>query len=443
MKLSRIIEFDYTPVDNCNIIDSLPNFIKKGCMIFDDDNEKMTYLFSALGVLSGCLPNYTGCYDGKWISPNLYVYILAPYGTGKGSMIYARYLGKAIDSAKKARTRLNMSKYQQAQSKKGNPDKKQSQISNDVMLELPPNEMLYIPADISKSALIDTLNDNHGTGIIFETEGETLCTALKQDYGGYLDVILKAFHHEPSTFLRRQGRESKEVNSPRLSMILSSTFFQFLAFRNSAEDGLVSRFLFHLLPGSKEFRDVFAARSETRESTFTEMGIEVEKLYDKLSSLETPIYFCLTDPQKEYFLAYFGGIKKNDEDAREGDVHRLAVITFRVAMILSIFRQYEHHTENCLGEYIKCTDIDFRTAFEISTIIYENIETVHAMLPQKKKVIPGNYDELFEDLPDEFTTKEVVEKGKKLKFSKRKAERFLEKDDRVEKISHGKYKKIK
>ena len=58
------------------------------------------FLIGALGVISGLLPNVKGNYSGKWISPNLYVYVLAGYGGGKGGLDFARDLGKQIQESK-------------------------------------------------------------------------------------------------------------------------------------------------------------------------------------------------------------------------------------------------------------------------------------------------------------------------------------------------------
>lgn len=48
-------------------------------------------------------------------------------------------------------------------------------------------------------ATYQALSDNHGWGVIFETEADTLTQALKTDYGDYSDGLRKAYHHEPIT----------------------------------------------------------------------------------------------------------------------------------------------------------------------------------------------------------------------------------------------------
>lgn len=81
------------------IIDELPGMLKEPCHFLVDETEKEVFLIGALGVVSGLLPNIKGLYSGKWISPNLFVYVLAGYGGGKGGLDYARELGKQVHKA--------------------------------------------------------------------------------------------------------------------------------------------------------------------------------------------------------------------------------------------------------------------------------------------------------------------------------------------------------
>lgn len=438
----RLTPKDLHPKDNHDLIENLPELFTRTCSQFSDPVEKGVFLFSSLGVLSGCLPNYIGNYDGKWVSPHLYLFVLAPYGTGKGSMSFARYLGSEIHKTKKECTRKAMAEYMEqikAVSKRKKGDTANSDTS---AIPVPPNEMLYIPADNSKSALVDTLNDNRGSGIIFETEGDTLAAALKQDFGTFMDILLKAYHHEPISFMRRQNKETKEVDTPRLSIVLSSTYDQFLSFIRSAENGLVSRFAYYLLPENKVFRDVFADDKQMLQMYFVELGKMIEQRYNEMYSRKTPLIFLFTKGQKDSFNQYFYNVKA-EADGLEGSVNRLALMTFRIAMVLTYFRHYEYHGEEQPDKHLTCIDRDFTNALAISKVLQENAETVHALLPKKRGRTPGNIDELYDALTEEFTTKEALTKAKDLSIAKRKCERFLEKDERIKKIIQGKYLKIK
>jgi len=432
---------DLHPEVTHNIIENLPEFLKHACLQFTEPTERELFLYSALGVLSGCLPNYLAHYDGWYLSPNLYVYVLAPYGTGKGSMMYARYLGDAIDNTKKNRTYEAMARYrQQIQAQ---PKRKKGSINEQDTCDIsvPPIEMLYCPGDSSKSALIDFLFDNKGYGMIFETEGDTLTTTLKQEYAAYRDLLNKAFHHEPVSFMRRLNKEHKEVKKPRLALILSSTYDQFLSLIDTTENGLVSRFAFYLLNENKSFRNVFADEKECYREYFTELGKSVERKYNYLYNRSEPVYFFFTNDQKVSFHEFFS-MAKEQAKGLTGIVNRLAVICYRIAMILAFFRHYDYEYDEHPPERIMCDDKDFTNALAITGILHDNAETVHGFIPAKTKgKRPGDIQALFDTLPDEFTTQQAIILADKLGIGERKTNRYLGKEERLDRVSHGHYKK--
>ena len=178
------------------IIDDLPGMLKEPCTHLVDETEKEVFLVGALGVVSGLLPNITGLYSGKWITPNLYVYVLAGYGGGKGGLDFARKLGEQIHLDKRETSKIQMDNYL----KEVEVYKKRLKIynkGNDIgepptPPTKPPTLMLFIPANNSKSGVYQLLKENDGKGIIFESEGDTLADALKQDYGNFSDTDRKS-----------------------------------------------------------------------------------------------------------------------------------------------------------------------------------------------------------------------------------------------------------
>ena len=67
--------------------------------------------------------------------------------------------------------------------------------------------MLFIPANNSATGVFQLLSENDGSGLIFETEGDTLSHSFKSDYGNFSDGLRKASHHEPISFFRRKDNE--------------------------------------------------------------------------------------------------------------------------------------------------------------------------------------------------------------------------------------------
>jgi len=145
------------------IIVDLPKLMKDPCEMMVDKTEKEVFLIGSIGVMSGLLPNVKAFYDGKWIAPNLYVYVLAGYAEGKGALDYSRILGSLIHDNKrkdaleeKARFAKEMIEY-----------KKELRLFNSGKISEAPDKplpalesMLYFPANNSKSGLYQLLEDN-------------------------------------------------------------------------------------------------------------------------------------------------------------------------------------------------------------------------------------------------------------------------------------------
>jgi hypothetical protein len=82
---------------------------------------------------------------------------------------------------------------------------------------------VYIPANTSYAKILWHLEQNEGTGIICETEADTLGNVVKQEWGSYSDMLRKSFHHERLSSSRKGNNEFTEVNAPSLSIALSGT----------------------------------------------------------------------------------------------------------------------------------------------------------------------------------------------------------------------------
>jgi hypothetical protein len=74
--------------------------------------------------------------------------------------------------------------------------------------------MLILPADSSAAMFVELLFRNGGTGIIFETEVDTLVNTLKQDWGLLDDKLRKAFHHEAISLARKTDRKVIHISRP-------------------------------------------------------------------------------------------------------------------------------------------------------------------------------------------------------------------------------------
>ena len=373
-----------------SLYDELPDLLRDACNTLTSNTDKEVFLIGAFGVISGILPNVVGHYDGRYIGPNLYVYVLAGYGVGKGGLEYARQLGAAVHTAKRDAHERAIERYEQQQ-QQYEKDKKAFARAKSNVAEAPrqptppPNLMLYVPANSSKTGLYQVLHENNGRLIIFETEGDTLADTLKQDYANFSDGLRKAFHHESISYFRRgNGGEYVEVKSPYLSLVLSSTFDQLKALIPTTENGLFSRFLFYELSGTSQFKNVFDKRKRDYTAYFEQAGIALSRIYDHLNQLSTPLYFDLSDTQQERFLTQFQTWKEQlrDEVGAEldGTVNRLGVICFRVAMVLTVLRSFENGATP--NQSVMCSDRDFNTAFLIVESLRSYALSVWSRLPK-------------------------------------------------------------
>jgi hypothetical protein len=377
------------------IYDNLPQLLQEGCNLLVEPIEKEVFLVGALGVLSGLLPNVTGYYGGNLDRPNLYVYLLGPYGQGKGGLRYAKFLGDPVHAsllqkAKELQKEHEAEMYVYQRKAKEFTRSKKLQTEPPEKPEPAPILMHYIPANSSKSGLIQLVNENKGKGTIFETEGDSLADALKQDYGGFSDVLRKAFHFERLSFFRRTNNEHIEIDNPCVSVVLSSTFDQLFGLVPSPQNGLFSRFLYYIIKSDPAFMNVFDKRKKHYDRSFKKLGQQVFDIHAALSELKKPIEFSLSPDQEATFLQVFQSNK--DEvleyigDELNGTVNRLGVICFRLAMILAVLRTFE---DGVLEQEVECSQQDFDTALRIVEVLKLHALKVYHCFPKDAKAATG------------------------------------------------------
>ncbi|MDD4215384.1 MAG: BT4734/BF3469 family protein, partial [Bacteroidales bacterium] len=171
----------------------LPDLLKSGSLAFKDLRERDVFLTGALAILSGCLPQVSGVYYQQVVYPNLFSFIIAPAASGKGALKFAKCLGDAYhdqliqesnEELQRYKTEMNEYKANMYGRKKGEP-------SGDAP-EQPLFRVLYIPANSSYAKILSHLKQNNESGIICETEADTMGNVLKQEWGSYSDMLRKA-----------------------------------------------------------------------------------------------------------------------------------------------------------------------------------------------------------------------------------------------------------
>lgn len=441
-----LINMPYLPN---HVFDKLPNILKKGCEVFKDLRERDVFFTGAISILSGCMNPVSGNYRGKRNFANLYSFVIAPAASGKGSLTYARDLGNKYHERLVAESseKLKQYKIKEIEYKKNLANKAIDVSSLEPPIE-PPFKVLYIPANCSSARVVQHLKENDEMGIFCETEADSMGNVLKQDWGGYSDLLRKAFQHEPISLSRKTDKEYSEIKSPRLSVALAGTPGQVENLIKTAEDGLFSRFIFYKFKTELKWIDADENMNGVNlTSHFDSLSNEVLIFVDYLIKLNE-VNFTLQKHQWKILnkygsdqLAKLGNLISED---LAGTSIRLVVILFRFCLILTALRYFDN------GEYTKefiCFDEDFEIAHDLVNVYAEHSIQMFYELPKSGNVTEKVIQKLFDVLPFQFQRKKAVEIAEsKFQIKPRTTDLYLTKltnANYIEKIKNGFYQKTK
>jgi len=426
------------------IYTDLPGLLQKVVAKSNSPEDRDLLLLGSLVVISACLPKIYGIYAEREVYPNLYLFVTAQASAGKGRLTLCRKLVDPIHKSLREVSKLQFEEYQRNLTEyAATKNKAETERPKE-----PPVKMLVIPANNSATGVFQILNDNNGSGLMFETEGDTLALTFKSEHGNYSDGFRKAFHHETISYNRRKDREFVEIQNPRLSALLSGTPKQVSALIPSAENGLFSRFIFYFMNVRPVWNDVFANSSDqTLDSYFNHLGMQFFDLYKHLEYQAEPIRFCLTSGQQQAFNAYFAQTQNQYLCLYGADylatVRRLGLITFRMAMILTALRIMD---DGNICSPLVCRDNDFNTALSMVKILVQHAAQVFQQLPSEAvATAPKNQKQQFlDELPKEFCRKDYLTVAHKLGIPDKTAEKHIKRfatSGLINHYAHDKYKK--
>ena len=451
VELPREIQDELPQGISPEIFDKLPSLLSRGCEVLKGEKARDVFLSGALGVLSGCLPGVKGKYDHRFYYPNLFVFAIAPAGSGKGILKFAEDLVRAYDDELIEIGKKDLKDYKKAMIvfdkdcglfKKGKLEEPPTEP------EKPANKSLLIPANTSAAKFINHLKKNNGSGILFESEADSLGNALKQDWGGYSDLMRKGFHHETISYSRQSSEDSTIIKEPKLSIVISGTPNQVTALIPTSEDGLFSRFMFYVFEAKEDWRDVSPDEEEE----------DVESIYEQLSKevigmihfyQKNPVVFKMQKSQWRILNNYFSiKSKKMSQDFGKealSVVRRMGLICFRIAMVLSAIRKFE---ERRPGEVMLCEEDDFKSAMLLTKTYLKHGFFIFDRLPHsannKFRLKNEKKQLLYDNLPERFQRREAIIIGKKINVPQRSADRYLQellKGNSLSKLPNGTYYK--
>jgi len=431
------------PLDQ-GIYELLPTSLRKICARFDDLREKDLILLSAMATISTLFPNVSGYQRGKRVGANLYLFVSAPAAAGKGIMMFSKLLADKIHKQLKNEYKQLFAKYQTdlinyENNKKDNPDLAKPQE--------PKCKLLFIPANISTSMMVQILDANQNFGLIFETEGDTLTDALGTEWGNFSDILRKSFHHESISMSRRTNNESIEVERPHLSIVLSGTENQVNSLIESVENGFFSRMLFYTFRSTHEWKDQFDEKEENIEETFNEMAAMLLEFWSIQKTSSSVVRFSPSQKEKhhQYFAAKVPQLQRIYGDAIVSSLKRMGLIFYRITLVLTIIRKLDANRQ--LEPEMIVEEIDFEIAYRIIDSLIVHLTTVFERMENGSRTSKLHTQQraLYEQLPKEFDRMQYNTVAHELGIKCKTAERYIGiyiKKDLLVRFEHGKYQKM-
>lgn len=420
-----------TPTIPEELYQQMPDILKQGALAFTDERERDVFLTGALAILSGCLPGVKGVYAGNEVFPNLFSFAIAPAASGKGALKFAKMLADEYHSFVLTASRESEAQYNQevSEHKQKLHSKKKSDAAFEEVPVKPSFKVVYIPANTSYAKILWHLEQNEGTGIICETEADTLGNVFKQEWGSYSDMLRKSFHHERLSSSRKGNNEFTEVNAPSLSIALSGTPNQVTGLISSSEDGLFSRFMFYAFKVEQKWKDVSPnAHSVNLTEHFKTLSLTVFKMVLFLQREETIV--DLTNPQWQQLNrtceGWLNEVTMFTAEEAASIVKRLGLILYRIAMLFTALRKFENGE---VANQVVCTDEDFSTALRLAEIYLHHSILMFNNLPKQTDATQfktgDSKRKFFDALPQEFTRQQAVETGKQFQLAARTVDDIL------------------
>lgn len=348
-----------------HIYDKLPPTLKEACVVFKG-RERDVFLTSALSVISGGLHNICGLYSQDEVFPNLYSFIVAPPASGKGSMKYARQLGGCYHEFLYDQTK-EASKTYKREKRLFDLKVKKAKTPQDIEAlsepEKPISKVFYIPGNVSSSMLINHLADNDGIGCICETEADTVTNTLSKEWGGYSDILRKGFHGEPISKSRVMDLIFTEIKEPKFSVVLTGTPNQMDSLIPSVHDGLFSRFLYYSFTSKPRWIATYT--TELNQSNKQIFQTFSAALCDKFKSNETRKFVMTKEQGEKLDQTFKEALNHNSalySDYVQGNIKRLGLMTYKIAMVLSALRSDTPH--------LTCSAEDFDIAMVLVAEVY-------------------------------------------------------------------------
>ena len=401
--------------------------------------QRDVMLLGALTAIGASMERYVRCpYAGKLQSPCLQSFIVAPSASGKGILSFIRLLVEPIHDEIRQQVAEEVKAYKKEKAAYDTMGKERCKMEAP---QMPKNKMFLISGNNTGTGILQNIMDANGTGLICETEADTISAAIGSEYGHWSDTLRKAFDHDRLSYNRRTDQEYREVKKSYLSVLISGTPSQVQTFIPTAEDGSYSRQLYYYMCGISKWISQFMDNEIDWEEIFTAMGLEWK---EKLSVIKTHGIHTLqlTDEQKEEIDTVFSDLFERSSVANGREMYsfvaRLAVNLCRIMSEVAVLRAlespqpYDFKTsptspftpdkeipaDNRKDDIITRWDVsisqeDFHAVLSLAEPLYCHATHILSFLPNTEISHRPNADRdyLFQKLGDEFTRTQLLEEA--------------------------------
>ena len=410
-----------------------PELLEKIISFGKKPEQRDVLLLGAFTVLGASLSHVVRCqYGRKWQAPCMQTFIVAPSASGKSALTWVRLLIEPIHDKIRSEVKEAMKTYRR---EKAAYDSLGKERKNQEAPVLPPNRMFLISGNNTGTGILQNIMDSNGTGLICESEADTVSTAIGTEYGNWSDTLRKAFDHDRLSYNRRTDREYKETTACYLSVLLSGTPAQIKPLISSPENGQFSRNIFYYMPRVGEWKDQFGEDELDVEAEFIRMGHEWKASRDELKK-KGLFTLKFTQQQKDEFNGYFSALFYRSSlvtgEEMSASVMRMGTILCRMMCITALLRSLEIpslavpdptiNPENLKDGIItrhnlSITDEDFRAVLALCEPLYLHATHILSFLDKSTELNSrgiADREMLYAALPQEFTKQMVMEQAEKL-----------------------------
>ena len=423
-----------------------PTLLLRSMRLVKGVYEQGMVLLSALTCISSTL-KFRLQYDGVSTFLNLFLFVVADAGTGKGRMKLGQLLTEGVHRQLRERSRELEKSYQaekaeweaRSKSERGTPPQQ------------PPQLMLYVPANCTHTAVLQTLVENDGQLLLFATEADELSDSFKSEHGDYSVTLRRAFHNESVSYKRRQENEYKELTEPHLAVCISGTPAQVQRLIPDEEDGLFSRFSFFTLKAAPQWRNVFAdSEGPGIDQQASELGRLYTAFHDWLEQQHPK--FVLTEQQQQRFNRHFEQLQQEYHQAMPNGfdccIFRTGLTAFRMVMIIALLRIMDTPYAGTRLEQVCVSDDDLEMVLLLARVLLHHTSEVF-----KQYHPDGCTDsnctqqlaEFLQSLPAEFNRQGYLAAARKLGIPDKTAEKHIDKlmrQSALERWAHNQYRKV-